>query len=511
MATTVAARPGSASSTADAKQKTPSQQPLLPVLRPHHFGISVPDLDAAIDWYQHMLGFALEARLTVAQIPANIAFLRRDQYRLEIFEVAGANALPEERRVPDLDLRTHGNKHMCFEVPDVAQAVTSLRAQGADIAKELCIDGNATAFIRDISGNLIELLEPFAVDSAAATRGINPLRGWQVQRDEIRMVGHDLSRPECILAEADGTLWTADGRGGVMRIDADGTQTLIAQQHENGATEAPAVSDTQQLVLGKTLPNGLAFDRDGNIVIANFGTDAIELMARDGSSRTLHDNIDGQPLGKANFVLTDSQGRIWFSVTTRQVPWTRSINEKTADGYVGLIDQHGIRIVADGFVGTNEIRLDAKEEWLYVVETNARHISRLRVGADGALSAREVFGPDDLGGFPDGFAFDAYGNLWITLILNEQLIALTPEGELLKLLDDCNPEALARYQEHYAAGTTTPELMGACRGTLAPMMASITFGGADLRTVYLGSLAGTRLASFRSPVPGLPLQHWKKI
>ncbi|MFT4267882.1 MAG: SMP-30/gluconolactonase/LRE family protein [Xenophilus sp.] len=338
------------------------------------------------------------------------------------------------------------------------------------------------------------------------TASSNPLRGWQVRRDDIRMVGHDLRRPECILAERDGTLWTADARGGVMRIAPDGAQTLIAQQ--TGRAAAPDAGDAQQLVLGGTLPNGLAFDRDGNIVIANFGTDAIELMTRDGASRTLYDRIDGAPLGKTNFVLTDSKGRIWFTVTTRQVPWTRSINEKTADGYVGLIDGHGIRIVADGFVGTNEIRLDAREEWLYVVETNARRISRLRVAEDGSLGDREVYGPQDLGGFPDGFAFDAHGNLWITLILTERLIALTPRGEVWTLLDDGNPEALARYEVHYRQGTTTPELMGACRGTLAPMMASITFGGPDLRTVYLGSLGGTALASFRSPVPGLALAHW---
>ncbi|WP_434106066.1 SMP-30/gluconolactonase/LRE family protein [Paraburkholderia caffeinilytica] len=339
------------------------------------------------------------------------------------------------------------------------------------------------------------------------TSSSNPLSGWQVNRDSIRMVGHDLLRPECILAEPDGTLWTADARGGVMRIDADGTQTLIAQQSDSAG--APAANNAEQLVNGKTLPNGLALDREGNIVIANFGTNAIELMTRDGASRTLYDSIDGVPLGKTNFVLTDSRGRIWFTVTTRQVPWTRSINEKTADGYVGLIDANGIRIVADGFVGTNEIRLDANEEWLYVVETNARRISRLRVCENGSLTAREIYGPRDLGGFPDGFAFDAHGNLWITLILNEKLIALTPEGEVLTLLDDGNPEAFAHYEMHYSQGTTTPELMGACRGTLAPMMASITFGGPDLSTVYLGSLAGTTLASFRSPVAGLPLSHWK--
>jgi sugar lactone lactonase YvrE len=336
----------------------------------------------------------------------------------------------------------------------------------------------------------------------------NPLIGWQVDRTQIRNVGHDLQRPECILAEPDGSLWTADARGGVVHIAPDGRQTLIAQQAvELGSPGGPRSAES--LIMGGTLPNGIAFDRDGNIVIANFGTDAIELMTRTGQSRTLFDRIDGQPLGKANFVLCDRKGRIWFTVTTRQVPWTRSINERTADGYVGLIDERGIRIVADGFVGTNEIRFDADEEWLYVVETNARRISRLRVAANGDLSDREVYGPRDLGGFPDGFAFDAFGNLWITLILNERLVAVTPEGDLLTLLDDGKPDALAAYEAAYQQGSTTPELMGACRGELAPMMASLTFGGPDLQTVYLGSLGGNTLPSFRAPVAGLPMSHWR--
>jgi len=37
---------------------------------------------------------------------------------------------------------------------------------------------------------------------------------------------------------------------------------------------------------------------------------------------------------------------------------------------------------------------------------------------------------------------------------------------------------------------------------------SLAFGGPDLRTAYLGSLKGTQLASFRSPVAGLPPIHW---
>jgi gluconolactonase len=335
----------------------------------------------------------------------------------------------------------------------------------------------------------------------------NPLRGWTVDRSTIRMVGHDLERPECILAEPDGTLWTADSRGGVMRIHPDGTQQLIARQAQGDVASA---AGAERYILQGTLPNGLAFDRNGDILIANFGTNVIERMTRAGRSELLFDSIDGVPLGKTNFVLRDTRDRLWITVTTRLEPWTRCVQERTADGYVALADRGSTRIVADGFVGTNEVRLDAAEEWLYVVESNARHISRLRVSGDGSLGEREIYGPDDLGGVPDGFAFDAHGNLWITLVMSDRLIALTPEREVLTLLDDGDPERVAELDRRFLARTLTPDFMLATKGVLAPWMASVTFGGPDLRTVYLGSLMGTSLPSFRSPVPGQPMVHWRE-
>ena len=41
---------------------------------------------------------------------------------------------------------------------------------------------------------------------------------------------------------------------------------------------------------------------------------------------------------------------------------------------------------------TNEIRLDAREEYMYIAETTGQCISRMKVGQDGSLSGREVFG-----------------------------------------------------------------------------------------------------------------------
>ena len=57
----------------------------------------------------------------------------------------------------------------------------------------------------------------------------NPIDGFTVDRDAIQYVGHGLQRPECILAERDGSLWVADARGGVVHIRPDGGQELITQ------------------------------------------------------------------------------------------------------------------------------------------------------------------------------------------------------------------------------------------------------------------------------------------
>lgn len=336
----------------------------------------------------------------------------------------------------------------------------------------------------------------------------NPLKDWQVDRATIRTIGHDLQRPECLLTERDGTLWAADARGGVMRIAPNGEQQLVLPGGEQSITGATSFADRYVQTQG-SLPNGLALAENGDFLIANFGTDAVEVMTRAGDVRTLYSEIDGQPLGKANFLLRDSQNRIWLTVTTRTQPWTDQLNTKASDGYIALLDASGIRIVADGFCGTNEIRLDPQEEWLYVVESTGWHISRLHVQPDGSLTDREVYGPEQLDGFPDGFAFDAFGNLWVTLIFTDQLVAITPDGQVLTLLDDSDPATKARLFKHFKAGTLIPEIMAATHGTIAPWMASLTFGGADLCTVYLGSLRGTTIPYFRSPVAGQPMIHWR--
>ena len=128
-------------------------------LKHHHGGVSVPDLEASIQWFARVLEFEVENRFEIPAIPAKVAMLRRGNLRVELFEVPGARALPEERRQPNTDLRTHGNKHLAFAVKDAVATAEVLKARGADIVFVGHFEFGANVFIRDNAGNLIEFVQ----------------------------------------------------------------------------------------------------------------------------------------------------------------------------------------------------------------------------------------------------------------------------------------------------------------------------------------------------------------
>jgi gluconolactonase len=63
-----------------------------------------------------------------------------------------------------------------------------------------------------------------------------------------------------------------------------------------------------------------------------------------------------------------------------------------------------------------------------------------------------------------------------------RIIAITPAGEVVTLLSDP-------------------------AGRIMRNPTNITFGGADLRDLYIGSVSSDYVLHTRSPVPGLPLAH----
>jgi sugar lactone lactonase YvrE len=277
----------------------------------------------------------------------------------------------------------------------------------------------------------------------------------------------------------------------VTRIDPDGGQKLLTGWDGE--------------------PNGLAIDPGGNLVTANIALGRVQRMTRDGQVSTVLEEVDGQRTTSANFVFYDRRGRLWLTCLTREDHWWPAVAHPRPDGFIVLVDERGPRIVADGIYATNEARLDPEERYLYVAETMKARILRFPVRADGSLGEREVFGPDGLGpgGFVDGFTFDAEGNLWVTTVVRNGFGVLTREGDWHVVVEDPREDVLAAFADKLAAGGAEPEDMLAAAGPQLQFPTSLCFAGEDRRTVYVGSLAMSRLPTFRSPVPGLPMSHWR--
>jgi catechol 2,3-dioxygenase-like lactoylglutathione lyase family enzyme len=125
----------------------------------HHGGVSVPSLDEAIDWYGRVLGFEVERRFYIEAAKSHTAFVKKGALRFEIFEVEGASPLPEARRHPPSDARTHGNLHVAFRIDDLDSFLIEMKEKGADIAFVVREAFGRGCFIRDCAGNLIEFVE----------------------------------------------------------------------------------------------------------------------------------------------------------------------------------------------------------------------------------------------------------------------------------------------------------------------------------------------------------------
>jgi sugar lactone lactonase YvrE len=327
----------------------------------------------------------------------------------------------------------------------------------------------------------------------------------QVDAGRLSFVGSDLKRPECVLCMPSGRLYVAHRGGGILRIEPDGSQALLQWQMPAGAHDF--------------IPNGFALLPDGTFLIANMGHDGGVWARRPGGRVEPYlMEVDGERLAKANFVFNDEHGRVWITVTTRSDPLSKAMTglgqPELKDGFVCMVDgagsqASGARIVADGFAFTNEARIDPSGDFLYVVETQGRRITRFRLGSSGDLSDRETFAAFGHGTFADGIAFDAEGHLWVTSIVSNRLFRIAPDGNAALVFEDSSSDHVAKVEDALSDGSISRDHFYMRSGARVQNIASIAFGGAGLRTAYLGSLAGDAIPAFPSPVAGLPLPHWK--
>ncbi|OBI85387.1 SMP-30/gluconolactonase/LRE family protein [Mycobacterium sp. 1245805.9] len=305
---------------------------------------------------------------------------------------------------------------------------------------------------------------------------------------DLHPVGRGVERPEHVVVAGDGRVFASDKASAVAELIDENTVRRIGQAGGE--------------------PNGIALDGNGHFLIANWGLGVLQgLDPLTGAITTvLSGQLDGRPLQWLNFVLVDSVGALWSSVSTMTHDLMDTIARGTADGFIFRVapDRQSVKVVADAVNFPNCIALDHNEDFLYVVRTVAADVVRFSIRGE-TLGPPERFGPPlggrrpnefgpDAGrfladpqvsrrwGMADGCAFDADGNLWVTLVLANRIVAISPDGRATTVIED-------------------PD------GTLLKAPTSIAWGGQDTRDIYIGSITTPYVLKGRSSVPGLPLIH----
>jgi methylmalonyl-CoA/ethylmalonyl-CoA epimerase len=130
-------------------------------IRIDHVGISVANLEESVDWYVDKLGFELVRPINRnPDSTMTIAAIRRGDFTIELFEIQGAEPLPEYRKDPSADLRVHGLAHFAFAVDDARAVLRELEAKGVEITlPPRGEEGPAFFFVADNSGNTFEFIQ----------------------------------------------------------------------------------------------------------------------------------------------------------------------------------------------------------------------------------------------------------------------------------------------------------------------------------------------------------------
>jgi gluconolactonase len=260
------------------------------------------------------------------------------------------------------------------------------------------------------------------------------------------------------------------GRGKISRRERDGTVSVF-RRPPGGA-------------------NGLLFDLEGRLVSCETGARRVTRTEADGTITVLADAFEGKRFNSPNDLSIDSKGRIYFSDPRYG---SRDGMELDVEG-VYRIDAPGkvARVIGREVERANGVLVAPGDTHLYVADNNnnrvggARKLWRFRLRPDGAVdtASRELVFDWQDGRGPDGVKMDSEGRLFVAAGLNR-------------------PHPPYETAEKFKGGIYILDPAGTMIDFVpipADEVTNCTFGGADLKTLYI--TAGGTLWSIPVNTPG---------
>jgi gluconolactonase len=251
--------------------------------------------------------------------------------------------------------------------------------------------------------------------------------------------------------------------------DRDGNVYAVNYRKEGtiGRTRPDGTSEVFVELPGKSIGNGIVFDRTGQMFVADYTQHNV--LQIDPRTRKISVFAHNPKMNQPNDLAMAPDGTLFAS----DPGW------KTGDGQLWRIDKDGsTHLLAQGMGTTNGIEVSPDGSTLYVNESVQRNVWAFTLTPERNLTNKRLLRKFEDFGF-DGMRADVDGNLYITRHGAGLVAVVSPQGEVLR---------------------TIP--------VLGSKPSNLCFGGPDGRTIYVTEVEHTRLVTFRTERPGLA---WKRL
>lgn len=220
---------------------------------------------------------------------------------------------------------------------------------------------------------------------------------------EVKTFVTGLDHPEGVAVGRDGALYAGGEGGQVYRIASDGKKMEV-------------IANTGGSCLGITL------DQEENIFVCDNTRCQVLKVTQRGEVNVFAESVGKRKFKCPNFSVFDSQGNLYFSDSGVWKEFNGIVCRACPDGRVETF--------AEGpFHFANGLALDEQELFLYVVESNLDRVVRMQIKPDGSSGAPEIFA-EGLARIPDGLAFDAIGNLYVTTYGSNAIYRVDADGHV---------------------------------------------------------------------------------
>ncbi|MGD9723790.1 MAG: SMP-30/gluconolactonase/LRE family protein [Pirellulales bacterium] len=291
--------------------------------------------------------------------------------------------------------------------------------------------------------------------------------------------------PEDVEPDGQGRLFTGTEDGRVVRIDADGTATTLANTGGR--------------------PTGMTFAPDGKLIVAD-SIKGLLSIDPDGRITTLVDAHGDVPLGFADDVTVAADGTIYFSDASDKFAhdeYLYDMLEARPHGRLLRYDPASGKttVLLDGLYFANGVALGPDEAFVLVNETYRFRVTRYWLKGDRAGKS-DVF-LDNLPGYPDNITSNGRGTFWLALftVRNERAEWLSPRPFFKKLLAKLpgflwpQPAPYGCVVELDADGKIVDSFQDPSGQKLFAVTSAVERDG----HLYLGSLLNDRIGKFKLP------------